>query len=345
MFFNSKIERKVTMQSIESARKGACVVTFDVARSLQMFHSRSIHVPAVSDPIFAELRKNLLERMERAFPGFEICPIEKNDLRSKIWGSLGAWVNGHAVLVTCSEMAALNPDPHGLNLSINRLFDKNGKMLGYGPRPGYDYLSKQFDDLAMRIAGRPVVLAKEGAFKGNTCVYILDELGCRNVDVVVLVMGFCDVDARALIQQKFRKEFVTLMLFDNLVEWIADRDLIPFIPGCGRVMGEVSTHSFMPVRTANGFSCAFPYVLPFGLTEKWMSLGNGHASELSISFMDYAIELFARIDRENYRSITMGEILCDDPRVSIPVAVGDGIEIPASSIGIVEYLQKMRKML
>lgn len=331
------------MQSTESARKGTCVVTFDVAGSLQSFRSRGMRVPDKGDQVFAKLHQILMEKVRQAFPDTEVVEIDKDGIRSRIWKSLDAIVNGHAVLVTCSEMASLNPDPNGLNLSINRLFDRDGKMLGYGPRPGYDYLSKQFDELVLKIAGRPVVLAKEGAFRGNTCCYILDELAKRGIEIVVLVMGFCDTGAKAQIQQKFNGEFIPMMLFDSLVEWIADRDLIPFMPGCGRVLGEVSTHSFMPAITPEGFNCAFPYVLPFGRTGKWMSLDDGHALELSVLSLDYSIELFSRIEQENGRPITAGELLGSNPRVSMPVIVGNHIQIPGPNTRIVEFLAEVRK--
>jgi hypothetical protein len=331
------------MQSIQSADKGACVVTFDVAGSLQLFRSKGILVPRKEDQIFAKLNRILLDSVGRAFGDADVVAIQKDELRAQIWKSLNELVNGHAVLVTCSEMASLNPDPNGLNLSINRLFDEDGAMLGYGPRPGYEYLSKQFDDLVRKIASRPVVLAKEGAFRGNTCCYILDELEKRGVSIVVLVMGFCDIGAKAQIQQKFKGEFIAMMLFDRLVEWIADRDLIPFMPGCGRVMGRVSIHSFMPVRSSEGFSCAFPYILPFGKTEKWMSLKDGHASELSAEFLDYSVELFNRIEQESGYPITVGRFLGDNPRVSMPVSVVNSIQIPDPNTRIIEFLEQVRK--
>ena len=332
------------MQSVQS-RKGTCVVTFDVAGSIQLFRSKGLKVPGKDDPLFERLRKNLLGRVIKAFPESEVTAIDKDELRSQIWKILGSIVNGHAVLVTCSEMASLNPDPNGLNLSINRLFDTEGKMIGYGPRPGYAYLSKQFDELAGKIAGRPVVLAKEGAFRGNTCCHILDELEKRGVRVVVLIIGFCDVGAKAQIGQKFGGEFVIMHLFDQLIEWIADRDLILFMPGCGRVVGEISTHSFMPILTPEGFSLTFPYILPFGRTGKWMSLQDGHASELSAVFLDYSIELFSRMEQENGRKIMARELLGDNPRVSMPVAVGNHLQIPGPDTRILDFLNQVRKTL
>lgn len=333
------------MQSAHApARQGTCVVTFDVAGSFQSFRSKGLQVPGRDDPIFARLRQSLLERVVKAFPGITVVPIDKDKLRAEIWHQVNDRIvrdSKRAVLVTCSEMAAQNPKDEGLNLSINRLFDRDGKMLGYGPRPGFDYLDKQFDELVRKIAGRHVILAKEGAFRGDTCRFILKELEKRGVSVVSTIIGFTDIRSKASIEQEFGGELAVIHLYDHLIEWIADRDLIPFMPGCGRVVGEHSTHSFMPVRTADGFSCAYPYVAPFGLTEKWMSLSEPDARELSRAFLDFGIELFGRIGPES----TAGELLGDNPRVSMPVIVADHGRIPAKEIKIVEFLQRVRKTL
>lgn len=130
------------MQSATPApRLGTCVVSFDVASSLQSFRSKGLIVPNPDDPIFEHLRQSLLERVARAFPNVTIHPVDKNELRLEIWEQVCRRItanNLHAVLVTCSEMDDLNPNQKGLNLSINRLFDADGKMLGYGPRPCFD---------------------------------------------------------------------------------------------------------------------------------------------------------------------------------------------------------------
>ena len=337
------------MQSATPApRQGTCVVSFDVASSLQSFRSKGLTVPNPDDPIFGHLRQSLLERVTRAFPNVAIHPVDKNELRFEIWEQVHKRVavnNQHAVLVTCSDMDDLNPNREGLNLSINRLFDKDGKMLGYGPRPGFGYLCKQFDDLALKIASRPVILAKEGAFRGNTCLYILAELKKRGVKVVTTIMGFCDLGAQVEIQKAFQGELVVIRAFENLIEWIADRDLIPFVPGCGRVVGEHVAHSFAPVQTAEGYSCAYPYILPFGMMEKWASLPFENAHELSAFFLEMTIKLFDRIGSDTGHEITVGELLGDHPRVSIPVKVAGIDALPGLNTGVVAFLKQMREGL
>lgn len=334
------------MQSANSAlSRGTGVVSFDVVNSIQSFRSKGLMVPNQEDLMFEQLRQSLLERVTLALPNVVIHPVDKNELRLEIWNQIDwriAVNNQHAVLVTCSEMADLNPSDEGLNLSINRLFDTGGKMLGYGPRPGFDYLDRQFDELAMKISGRPVILAKEGAFKGNTCLYILKELENRGIEVALVILGFCDIKTKTIIEQAFEGELVVVRCFENLVEWIADRDLIPFMPGCGRVVGEPVAHSFAPIQTVEGYSCAFPYIMPFGMMEKWTSLPADNARELSAFFLEMAIKLFGRIGRDTGHDIQVGEVLGNHPRVSMAVKVGVGGDLLVPNMGVVEFLKQMR---
>jgi len=335
------------MQSANLAlSQGTCVVSFDVANSIQSFRSKGLMVPSQEDPMFKQLRQSLLERVARALGNVTVCPIDKNELRIKIWEQVHCRIAGnsrHAVLVTCSEMSDLNSSDEKLNLSINRLFDTDGKMLGYGPRPGFDYLDHQFDELARKISGRPIILAKEGAFKGNTCLYILKELENRGVEVATVILGFCDTKTKTIIEQALEGELVVVRCFENLVEWIADRDLIPFMPGCGRVIGKSVAQSFVPIQTVEGHSCAFPYILPFGMIEKWTSLPTDNTRELSAFFLEVAVSLFDRIGRDTGREIVIGDLLGSHPRVSMPAKVGDGTTLQYQNASVVSFLKQMRE--
>jgi hypothetical protein len=337
------------MQSATPAlRQGTCVVSFDVAVSLQSFRSKGLTVPNPDDLIFDHLRQSLLERVARALPDVVIHPIDKNGLRLEIWDRVDQRIavnNRQAILVTCSEMDKLNPNQEGLNLSINRLFDRDGMMLGYGPRPGFAYLDKQFEDLARRIAGRPVILAKEGAFRGGTCLYILKELEARGVRVVTVIIGFCDFGARAVIEQVFQGELVIIHLFESLIEWIADRDLIPFMPGCGRVVGERLACNYMPIQTSEGHNCAYPYILPFGMMQKWTSLPAENAREMSVFFLGLAIDLFDRISKGTGHEIVIRELLGSHPRVSMPAIVGVQGGFPALNTEVIGFMKQMCKKL
>jgi hypothetical protein len=128
---------------------------------------------------------------------------------------------------------------------------------------------------------------------------------------------------------------------ENLLDWIPDHDLIPFIPNCGRVLGEPVSHGFMPVRTSEGFSRAYPYILPFGKIEEWASLPIEGAEELSRLCLDTSIEIFSRIGPK----MTIGELLRANPRVSIPVEIGADEAKVALDTEVVAFLEQVRQRL
>jgi hypothetical protein len=128
---------------------------------------------------------------------------------------------------------------------------------------------------------------------------------------------------------------------ENLLDWIPDHDLIPFIPNCGRVLGEAVGHGFMPVRSVEGFSCAYPYILPFGKIEEWASLPLEGAKDLSRLCLDTSIEIFGRVGPK----MTIGELLRANPRVSMPIEIGADQVLVALDIEIVSFLKQMRKRL
>ncbi len=328
--------------------QGTYVVTHDVASRLQSFRSRDITVPRQDDPIFARFHKCLFEKMRRALPEMAIKTIDMGELRLKVRKEVESRLidsSKQVVISTCPEITDPNPDGENLTLNINRLFNTNGVMIGHGPRPGFDPLDKQFDELARKITGRCTILIKDGAFTGGTFRFVNNELNVRGIDVTTVIIGFCCTRAKETIKQAFNGEIVIVNPVENLIDWIPDHDLIPFVHNCGRILGEQVPKGFMPVKTVDGFSYAYPYILPFGKIEEWASLPVGNALDLSRFCLDMSIELFARVTRLDGRRITIGELLESNPRVSIPVEIGKNREIPALDTGIVAYLEYVRKRL
>ena len=127
----------------------------------------------------------------------------------------------------------------------------------------------------------------------------------------------------------------------NLIDWIPDHDLIPFSPNCGRVLGEQISQSFMPIKTKDGFSCAYPYILPFGKIEEWASLPTEGARDLSRLCLDTSIEIFSRVGPE----MRIGELLGKNPRVSLPLGISTLGQLPPLEMGIVAFLEQIRKTI
>lgn len=332
------------MQSIQLDRRGTYVVTYDVASRLQVFRPKTLNIPRPDDQLFERFHMGLYQKIQQALPDISVDTIEMGELRRKIWEQVESRVTDldrQAVLSTCPEIADSNPKSEGLLLNINRLFNTDGQLIGHGPRPGFEPLAKQFDDLAKRIAGRSVVLIEDGAFSGGTMRYVLQELESRGLTITAMVIGFCCTRAKFVLGNFFKGELVVVHPIENLLDWIPDHDLIPFIPNCGRVLGEIAGSGFAPVRRADGYSCAYPYILPFGKIEEWASLPLEGARELSGFCLDTSIELFGRLGHK----MTVGELLGHNPRVSVPIEIGSREVNASAQTEIVSFLEQVRKRL
>lgn len=330
--------------SSANLNRGTYVVTYDVASRLQAFRPKALTIPRPDDLLFERFHLSLFQKIQQALPGITVNTIEMSELRRKIWEQVESRITDisqQAVLSTCPEIADLNPQSEGLLLNINRLFNTDGQLIGHGPRPGFEPLEKQYDDLAKRIAGRSVVLIEDGAFSGGTLRYVLQELNSRGITVTAIIIGFCCTRAKFVLGNFFNGELVIVHPIENLLDWIPDHDLIPFIPNCGRVLGEGSDHSFMPVRDIEGFSRAYPYILPFGKIEEWASLPIEGAQELSRLCLDTSIELFGRVCPK----MTIRELLKANPRASMPIEIGTDSARVALDREVVVFLEQIRKRL
>lgn len=327
--------------SLVNPTRGTYVVTYDVASRLQSYRSGGFKVPHQHDQVFSEFHRQLLERLRIALPNVNIHTISMGKIRRRIWKQVERRIvdmTNQVVLSTCQEIADTNPKSEGLCLQINRLFNTDGELIGHGPRPGFKHLDEQFRWLGERITGRSVVLIEDGAFTGGTLRYVLNRLSEMNLKVTAVVIGFCCSRALSVVKSAFDGELVIVDPLENLIDWIPDHDLIPFVPNCGRVLGDGE----MPVITASGASCAYPYILPFGKMEKWATMPSDGARELSRFCLDTSIEIFMRIGKGN---ATIGELMKASPRVLLPIQTGPNEPLPALEIPVCDFLKQRRERL
>ena len=336
------------MKTVHSARQGTYVVTYDVASRLQAFRSENLKVPYPHDQLFRNFYRILLEKMRHALPHATIHTIGMDKIRKKIWREVVARVQNprkHAVVSICPEIADSNPGGDSLILNVNRLFDARGELIGHGARPKSAHLDRQFESLARKISKRSVVLIEDGAFTGGTLRFVLDKMNGLGLEISAVILGFCCVRADAVIRQVFAGELVIVDPLEGLIDWISDHDLIPFLPNCGRVIGEPQQGGFMPVLTRSGESRAYPYILPFGRMEKWASLPLDGARDVSRFCLDTSIEIFGHIESNSSHQIVIGELLRACPKISIPIEIGAHEVLPPLNMPVVGYLRRMREKL
>lgn len=325
----------------QASHRGTYVVTFDVESRLQAYRAGGLNVPHPHDPLFGNFHRILSEKLASALPTVNIHTIRMSKIRLKIWNELETQVQDmthQVVLSTCHEIADSHPKSEGLLLNINRLFDTDGEIIGYGPRPGFKSLDEQFEDLVKKIAGRSVILIEDGAFTGGTIRFVLKRLKSYGLKITSVVLGFCCADAYPPLRELLNGELTVVDSVDNLVDWIPDHDLVPFIPNCGRVLGQQSASGLMSLQTENGSSRAYPYILPFGKMEKWASVPTDKAQDLSRFCLDTSIEIFSRIGPK----VTIGELIRACPRVSKPIVIGEHASFPSFDTGVIEFLKHMR---
>lgn len=316
------------MQSLHSApsRGDYYVVTHDVAQRLQLFRSATLQVPLQHDPMFDEFHRQLQEKMQQALVGVSVHTLHIDDLARSIWEKVKYRVGDRLVVSTCAEIiSVLNRGSQVLN--VNRLFDDNGNLVGYGPRPGSESLARQLDDIASVAGERSVFLIEEGAYSGGTIRFVLRQLHERGVEVSTLVLGFCTPKTRDYIKEVFDGEIVVINEIGELVDWITDHDLIPFTPGCGRVREE---------KTLEGCVCAFPYIMPFGRMEEWTSLPEDIAVNVSKLCLEASIGFYSEFSKSNGTALTIRDLVDSYPAVPIPI--GDG-EIPSLDAEVVGFLR------
>lgn len=317
------------MQSLHSARPSHgdyYVVTHDVAQRLQSFRSETLEVPRQNDPMFDEFHRGLQEKVQQALAGVAVHTVHIDDLARTIWEKVKHGVGDRLVVSTCAEIiSTLNGGSQVLN--INRLFDSRGELIGYGPRPGCESLTRQLDELAIKAGDRSVFLMEEGAYSGGTIRFVLQQLRERRVEVSTLVMGFCTPVTRDHIKDVFDGEIIVINEIGELVDWITDHDLIPFTPGCGRVLEG---------KTPEGCVCAFPYILPFGRMEEWTSLPEDVAREVSRFCLGASIGFFGRFSKGDGTPLLIRDLVASFPAVPIPVGIG---EIPSLDTDVVNFLK------
>lgn len=330
------------------------IVTYDVASRLQSFRTETLSVPDLNDPRFEVFHRSLLDHVQQALPGVNVHNIHMVDLGHSIWEKIHYLIDhtgDQVVLSTCPEISVASQlmdakskaESHVLH--FNRLFDINGEMLGYGSRPGFTSMDWQLSDLIARLGGRKVVLIEDGAFTGGTLYFVLSRLIAHGVRVSAVVVGFCTPVALGRVRQVFDGQVIVVNEVEGLIDWVPDHDLVPFTPNCGRVLGESTPQGFMPVRTSDGVTCAYPYILPFGKMGEWTSLPDDGARNLSRFCLEMSIDLFNEVGSYEGHQITIGELVRNYPRVSIPISIGLHEDLPSLDTKVTAFLKEALQKL
>ena len=328
------------------------VVTHDIGPKVACFRSNGLNTP---DPdgiefrrFLADTRDGIIRIIGDAFKDghTNTRSITMDDLADEILAKSmkqHELLRGAVVISTCAEIAARR---HGHTLEINRIIDRQGKIIGRGPRPGYPVIDEQIEGIAAITNGLPLILAEDGAFSGETMIYLLERFKRQRLSVNSIVIGFGFPEALASIGSVFKGEIIVEHV-DDFVDWMPDHDFMPFLPNCGRVLGIPWDDGALPLYTHNGASYSVPYILPFCPMSEWTRIPQKHCYDLSCFCVEQTRKLFEMLDKLNNRRLTIGELIYTQPRVSIPMAVGQSAELyfPRLDTEVSSYLEELQQEL
>lgn len=311
------------------------VITNDVGTRVAGLRSVGIKTPDPNDSIFKEFHAGLKEQISHMLPGVKTVEYDMTELADEIWSraiQLKADLASTLVVSTCAELASTR---RGHIIEMNRIVDLNGQIIGFGPRPGTDLLSKQIAGISSLAQGKSIVIAEDGAFSGGTVNYLVDQFTKSWVEVVGVVVGICFPEAVSTIKKSFGGRLIAVEEAETPVEWMPDHDFLPFMPNCGRVFGFMFGEEGVPLYTHDGTSFCFPYINPFGDPVKWASIPQEHAAEFSIFCLEQALGIYEHLDKLNGRRLTINDVRGVTPKISIPMSLGNKrlpkIDVPISS--------------
>ncbi|MFH0951897.1 MAG: hypothetical protein V1838_01775 [Patescibacteria group bacterium] len=313
------------------------ILTNDLGQRIEALRAIGLKTPSAKDHFFIELHNGIKEMIQEALPNIEVVSYDMQIMAEKVWAEaikMQSSIQDSVVVSTCVEMATSR---RGHVLEVNRIFDSQGKKIGLGPRPGHASLHSQISSIAAVIGNKPVVLAEDGAFTGETIARIVRLFRERGVSISVVVIGICFLGAVDRIKKEFEGKICVVAGFENPYEWMPDHDFIPFAPNCGRIFGWTTKEEALPHYTHDNFSYCFPYILPFGDPVEWAKIPKQYAWSFSTFCLDQAAILFRRLDKMNKRKLCLVDLLGATPRVSAPMSLG-GHFLPLVNMPISDFL-------
>ncbi len=331
---------------------GTYLLTEDFIDKIETFRHCDIKTMGFNSSVYPELQDRLAAALQDALPSdARLLRVKMHKLAGRVIGFIDAkWAEEDVLVVsTCPEFRYPS---RGSSIQVNRIVDAYGESLGIGPRPGRPSLDRQLEKIEQDARGRPIVLAEDGVFSGGTLDFIFKALDDAGLKIAGVVTGFNFAHGS---NEVFEDRGIDLDVIhegiDNLIDWVPDHDFLPFIPGCGKVLGARVGGLVQPFYDHNGASFSLPYVAPFGNVHKWAGIPEENVETFSRECMLIARDLYVALDGLNQahrEPLTVRDVVhASAQRISIPIKllanpvedeVGAKIVLPQSEVGIVKML-------
>lgn len=326
--------------------KGSYLLTEDLGEKVTGFRHVGLKTPGASDTFFDDIQQRLAEALERALgENHPVIRLKMRDIADGIIGEISR-IYGEDVFIvsTCPEIAY---PARGATIEVNRLVDNYGKALGLGSRPGHVPLSQQFKRIAYeskRSGAKNLVIAEDGMFMGETMMHVVSELIKAGVQAPSVVVGFTfsDDSIKSLLDIGVQVDVV--QDFRPILDWVPDHDFMPFIPGCGKVLG-VEVRNLSPFYDHQHATFCVPYIAPFGPVTRWASIPEEKVNSFSAECIGLTLQVFTELERLNRKDIAIGDILQSRQRVGIPISLDEmgrapDAHFPSKDTRVVTFLSE-----
>lgn len=333
----------MTNHDYTRARGGSYIITEDLGEKVEAFRHLGLKTPDPDSQFFEDIQTELAHNLQASI-GEEnpVVRIKMRDLSDGVISLVDkVWGNDVFVVSTCPEIA--HPSK-GIAIELNRIISMHGETLGIGPRPGRPPLAHQVSALRSTVGDNPVVIAEDGIFTSSTLKRVVEALRRQKINVVGAAVGFSFVHITG--NHELESEHLKVhevQRHDSILDWVPDHDFLPFVPGCGKVLGVKMGGDVYPFYNEEHATFSMPYVRPFGPTSEWASLPQETENKFSGACLRLAIELFTELGRLNGKELAIRDIVHARQRVSIPVSVDTGDpdrvhSLPRTDTKIVNFL-------
>jgi hypothetical protein len=301
------------------------ILTLDLGEKLQAFRHLGLEAPGPYDQYTRDIQNELVSTLQNAMPdGTKVEPVYMRDLADNVLGAASRIcdkLTDPIILSTCPEIA----DPSkGVELEINRLVDSKGRNMGLGPRPGHPSLDQQIQKHGAQLRDKQVVIVEDGIFSGSTIRHVAQKLKDRGITTAAIVAGFKCTESSLAWLQHADYDLTTTNKYHNVVDWIPDHDFLPFIPGCGKVIGADMGKEPFPFYDYRGANFAIPYIKPYGPSAEWASIPHAEVGNVSRKCLELASTIFKDLVKLNPdEDITIGRLLSAKQRTSVPLAINN----------------------
>ena len=246
---------------------------------------RNIRTP--DHGFFDDFQKGLLEQIAATGDDLEPEVLDHEELAHGLQSLIYNHKRGDAVALDRAYVG----DDFARHFEVTRAVNGRFESIGTMPRPHAPSISEQLDYIVAN-SGQELTLVDDVIFSGDAIVEVASLFEERGARVSTVLAAVAIGEGRQKIE-KTGIEVVSVVDYDEVADEICERDFVAGIPFSGRT-----------VYREDGRHYSAPYFAPFGLPEKWASIGDKEvARRLSIYCIERSIELWSTI--EGYNGITI----------------------------------------